>query len=104
MRCIPFERSLTEAYLRTIQRLAPEQWSGALAATADDVTYVWRDGESMLLIPDGVAREKLWLETVGKSAERLSLSEAAGARASRSRTSCRARRIARIPCTRSPRG
>lgn len=79
MRCIPFERSLTEAYLRTIQRLAPEQWNDSAAEISDDVAYVWRDGESMLLIPDGVARERFWLETVRANADRLSLSEAARA-------------------------
>jgi len=79
MRCIPFERSLTEAYLRTIQRLTPEIWTGSAAAIADDVAYVWRDGESVLLVPDGVARERFWIDTVRAGAERVSLSQAARA-------------------------
>lgn len=76
MRCVPFERSLTEAYLRTIQRLDPQQWMTAAAGIANDVAYVWRDGESVLLVPDGVERERFWLDTVRDGGERLSLSEA----------------------------
>jgi hypothetical protein len=73
LRCIPFESGLTEAYLRTLQRLTPSIWNEALAAVPREIAYLWRDGESIFLVPDGIERERRWLALGG---DRLSLAQA----------------------------
>ena len=74
--CIPFESRLTGAYLHTIQRLSEDAWVDNCKLVGEQVAYVWRDGESAFLLPDGIEREKYWLR-VAKRTERLSLASAA---------------------------
>jgi hypothetical protein len=74
--CIPFESRLTEAYLSTIQLLSEDAWVESCNKVDEPVTYVWRDGESAFLLPDGVEREKYWLD-IARRTERLSLAGAA---------------------------
>jgi hypothetical protein len=76
LRCIPFESRLTGAYLHTIQQLSDDAWVDTSNQVREDVAYVWRDGESAFLLPDGVKREKFWLG-IAKRTERLSLASAA---------------------------
>jgi len=59
--CIPIHAPLTPAYLLTMQRYDRRYWHAALALLENDSLYFWRDGESFLLIPDGLAREEFWL-------------------------------------------
>jgi hypothetical protein len=58
---IPFHCALTRAYLRTVQLLDASQWQGAVAAVAPSTAYLWRDGESVFLLPDSLRRERAWL-------------------------------------------
>jgi hypothetical protein len=74
--CIPFESLLTEAYLSTIQRLSEEFWVDGCNRAGGEVAYLWRDGESAFLLPDGAEREKYWLG-IARRTERLSLASAA---------------------------
>jgi hypothetical protein len=74
--CIPFESRLTGAYLLTIQLLSEDAWADNCNAVGEDVAYLWRDGESAFLLPDGVDREKYWLRA-SKRTERLSLAKVA---------------------------
>lgn len=73
--CIPFESSLTPAFLRSIQELSEDVWLDCLSATHNPVSYLWRDGESAFLIPDGVERERSWLN-LSRKYQRVGLSAA----------------------------
>ncbi len=59
--CIPCTEDLTTSYLKAIQLLDNRQWDSSMEQLGDAV--LWRDGESFLLIPDGIEREKYWLST-----------------------------------------
>jgi hypothetical protein len=58
--CIPARGELTKVYLSSLQLLDPDIWTGALAAIHTGV--LWRDGESSFLLPDGIERERFWLD------------------------------------------
>ena len=74
--CIPFDGALTEAYLQTLQRLSGDLWQASFATTKNDPVFLWRDGESVLLVPSGIEREQFWLQTMKTQANRRFLSEA----------------------------
>lgn len=57
--CIPVVGNLTKAYLTTIQLLDSTIWQNAIAG--NDTAVMWRDGESSFLLPDGLERERFWL-------------------------------------------
>ncbi len=57
--CIPVTGNLTNAYLKTIQRLDSTIWYKAISP--NESSLIWRDGESSFLLPDGLEREKYWL-------------------------------------------
>jgi hypothetical protein len=76
LRCIPFESRLTGAYLQTLQLLSDAAWVDSCDSVDEQIAYVWRDGESAFLLPDGVERERYWLG-VARRTERMSLAEAA---------------------------
>ena len=40
----------------------PKIWDQFLQDNPDNVIFSWRDGESFLLIPDGLSREECWLK------------------------------------------
>jgi hypothetical protein len=60
---IPFDSVLTRAYLATIQRLDTSIWSDAESSITNATAYLWRDGESVFLLPDSLSRERLWLNS-----------------------------------------
>lgn len=74
--CIPVHSWLTEAYLRTIQRLTDEFWTNSCRSVPHETAYLWRDGESVFLIPDGVERERYWIGLTKQGSERQSLRQA----------------------------
>ncbi len=59
--CIPVDGRLTGHYLRTIQLWDQQLWHALLAESDSSPRYLWRDGESCFLLPDGLAREAFWL-------------------------------------------
>lgn len=61
LNCIPVEGSLTDGYLHALQMFDTSGWNEGIQAAANDVVFSWRDGESVLLLPDGLARESYWL-------------------------------------------
>jgi hypothetical protein len=56
---IPLEGDLTQAYLSSLHRGDATPWNAALARGTTRLS--WRDGESWLFLPDGLARETAWL-------------------------------------------
>lgn len=67
--CIPFRGKLTNSYLHALQMYDCSEWNAGIQGAPEDVVFVWRDGESSFLLPDGLARESFWLtneETVFK--------------------------------------
>jgi hypothetical protein len=68
--CLPAAGSLTNAYLACIQRLDTGIWSQAVLNQGRARTFLWRDGESSFLLPDGVRRERFWLESEDSQLER----------------------------------
>jgi hypothetical protein len=76
LRCIPFAGALANAYLESLHRWSAEPWNRALAEAGGRTVFAWRDGESFLLLPDGVERERRWLEGESSEVRRTSLSAA----------------------------
>jgi len=72
MMCIPIPGPLTQAYLSTIQLLDIRIWQEAVGSLAEVV--LWRDGESSFLVPDGMERERFWLESAGGERVHIDLS------------------------------
>jgi hypothetical protein len=64
--CLPLADSLTRGYLDSLHAWSANAWNNALAGQQHDLAMSWRDGESWLLFPDGLAREQAWL--AGESA------------------------------------
>lgn len=59
--CIPILAPLTKAYLASSQLYDSRIWQSALLLHDREDIFFWRDGESFLLVPDGIAREEFWL-------------------------------------------
>lgn len=75
--CLPVAGRLTALYLQALQRLDAGPWSAAIRAAATGPPVIaWRDGESALLIPDGLERERRWLDGEADSIERVGVEEA----------------------------
>jgi hypothetical protein len=74
--CIPFSDNLTEAYLKSLHMYDENLWSSAVEQDPAEVSYVWRDGESSFLLPQGLEREEYWLTHERKSIKRLTIEEA----------------------------
>jgi hypothetical protein len=70
--CIPVNGNLTQLYLRSIQLFDTDEWNKTIASVGHHC-YLWRDGESPFLIPDGIEREDFWLANC--HAERMHLGE-----------------------------
>jgi hypothetical protein len=62
IRCIPFQGALTKEYLDALHSFDATPWNEALLATRETPVFAWRDGESCFLIPDGLERERSWLQ------------------------------------------
>ena len=74
--CIPMEGELTQAYLHALHSWDARRWNDRLLGlSSSDIGFSWRDGESPILIPDGVAREENWLREEARGVERASLRE-----------------------------
>ncbi|HET6340178.1 MAG TPA: hypothetical protein VFG30_43510 [Polyangiales bacterium] len=61
--CIPLQGRITRSYLHALQRYDAEEWNRALERSGPELCATWRDGESFLLLPDGLEREAQWLST-----------------------------------------
>lgn len=70
--CIPVDGELTQLYLRSIQLLDADEWNNAIDDMNDNL-YLWRDGESSFLLPNGIEREEFWLTNC--HAERVHLGD-----------------------------
>ena len=62
IKCITIHGNSTQKYLSSCQLNKPKIWDQFIQDHADDVIFSWRDGESFLLIPDGLSREESWLQ------------------------------------------
>ncbi len=80
--CLPFQGTLTDRYLDALHAFESGPWNEAvfeagrdavLGAGRDAPILTWRDGESSFLIPDGIERERAWLEGESSRIERRSL-------------------------------
>lgn len=60
--CWPVHGDLTRAYLDSIHLFDSTPWANALRSFSDDRAVLWRDGETVLLFPNGIQREQIWLE------------------------------------------
>ena len=70
MPCIPFRGKLTEDYLLSLHMFDPAPWNRSLQELGDEPIFIWRDGESSFLFPEGFARETHWLEGEDKKISR----------------------------------
>lgn len=73
MPCVPFRGKLTNSYLHALQMYDCAPWNAGIAGLDDEVIFVWRDGESSFLLPDGLARETFWLANEDPDIKRLHL-------------------------------
>ena len=55
--CIPFEGTLTAAFLDSLHSVDCAPWTEAVRSTGAPLIFTWRDGESCFLIPEGIERE-----------------------------------------------
>ncbi|GAB4278730.1 MAG: hypothetical protein Kow0029_22240 [Candidatus Rifleibacteriota bacterium] len=76
--CIPFMQELTYAYLSSIANFNANDWNAKLLthAQSGQTSFSWRDGESFLLFPDGLKREKFWLNSESPEINRIFLNDA----------------------------
>jgi len=74
--CVPVLGSCTDAYLASIQSWDSLAWNAAVVDAPSQVVASWRDGESWLLLPDGLARERAWLTGESEQFERVFIDEA----------------------------
>ena len=66
IKCIAIHGKTTQKYLSSCQLNDPKIWDKFIQDFPDDLIFSWRDGESFLLIPDGLSREESLLQ--GESA------------------------------------
>jgi hypothetical protein len=66
IKCIVIHGRTTQKYLSSCQLNDPNIWAKFIQDFPDDLIFSWRDGESFLLIPDGLSREEYLLQ--GESA------------------------------------
>ena len=62
MKCITIKGDSTQKYLSSCQLFDPKIWDQFIQDSPDETIFSWRDGESFLLIPDGLSREESWLK------------------------------------------
>lgn len=60
--CIPVSGALTRSYLSGHDHLDASDWNREIAACPLQEICIWRDGESWLLVPEGLEREAAWLD------------------------------------------
>lgn len=69
--CLPVEPALTEAYLTALHAWEASAWNETLLERSEESLCGWRDGESWLFVPDGLARENAWLAGESRDVERV---------------------------------
>ncbi|MBI2240485.1 MAG: hypothetical protein HYU59_06730 [Magnetospirillum gryphiswaldense] len=69
--CLPVAGELTQAYLSGLDHGDAAAWNRALVTCGLPAPVGWRDGESVLLFPQGIERERRWLD--GELCERTHL-------------------------------
>jgi hypothetical protein len=62
LRCLPVQGALTQAYLDALHLYDASPWNDGIAGASRTFVVSWRDGESSFLLPDGLERERAWLE------------------------------------------
>jgi hypothetical protein len=65
--CVPIRGELTSAWLESMHEFDARAWNRALSARGESTAVAWRDGETFLFMPEGLERERAWLE--GESGE-----------------------------------
>jgi hypothetical protein len=73
LRCLPIRGELAEAYLQSLHHWDPDLWNQAIISLPVGVSFSWRDGESFLLIPSGLERERAWLNGQNRNVELASI-------------------------------
>jgi hypothetical protein len=76
--CIPFQGALTKDYLDALHAFDAKPWNEALLCARETPVFTWRDGESCFLIPDGLERERTWLQGESSDIQRETLRTALG--------------------------
>lgn len=73
---VPLDGGLTQAYLAALHDWEGAPWNAALCAGAAGPRFSWRDGESWLFLPDGLAREVTWLRDESPAVRRVFVRDA----------------------------
>jgi hypothetical protein len=75
LRCLPIRGELAEAYLQSLHYWDPELWNQAIVNLPAGASFSWRDGESFLLVPSGLERERAWLNGQNREVELASIAQ-----------------------------
>ena len=73
IKCIAIHGRTTQKYLSSCQLSDPKIWDKFIQDFPDDLIFSWRDGESFLLIPDGLSREESLLQGESENINRKKL-------------------------------
>ena len=73
IKCIAIHGETTQKYLSSCQLNDPNIWDKFIQDFPDDLIFSWRDGESFLLIPDGLSREESLLQGESENINRKKL-------------------------------
>ena len=73
IKCITIHGNSTQKYLSSCQLNDPKIWDKFIQDFPDDLIFSWRDGESFLLIPDGLSREEYLLQGESENINRKKL-------------------------------
>ena len=73
IKCIAIHGKTTQKYLSSCQLNDPNIWDKFIQDFPDDLIFSWRDGESFLLIPDGLSREESLLQGESENINRKKL-------------------------------
>ena len=73
IKCIVIHGRTTQKYLSSCQLNDPNIWAKFIQDFPDDLIFSWRDGESFLLIPDGLSREESLLQGESENINRKRL-------------------------------
>jgi len=73
IKCIVIHGRTTQKYLSSCQLSDPNIWDKFIQDFPDELIFLWRDGESFLLIPDGLSREESLLQGESENINRKKL-------------------------------
>jgi len=73
IKCITINGNSTQKYLSSCQLYDCNIWNQFVKDSSDEIMFSWRDGESFLLIPEGINREELWLREESGNIDRNTL-------------------------------